>query len=727
MRRSIAAMVASSLLVSLVGHAQAGEPTRHRFATAPAPALTQRPIDLDALDLSRAIVVEPELTPTEAGWLVSVPINGALRTFEFEPARIRSENARFQIQDATGALVDIPAPPSVAYRGETIDGDAPLIASATIRDGKVWLLAVEPTPGDATLHALQPATDAAGETRHLLYTGEDVAPIEGLCGLDGLDNPVRGDGGGGDVLSGESVDCLFETEVALDADFEYYQLNGSDVAATIADMESIMNATNLIYIRDANITHTIVFNLVRTDVNDPYTLTGAGDRLNQFRTEWNTNQTGVARDVAHFFTGFDVDGNVIGVAWLSVICSPDFGYGLSQSRFTGNFAARVALTAHELGHNWSVNHCNQDSDCAIMCSGLGGCSGVITEFNPRSIAAMRSHRDSRSCLTRIDALPGNTQPRAVQDSLNTAGPVDIDVLANDNDGECDTLTIASFDAVTQLGGSVELVGTGTDAVLRYTPSPTAFGTDRFNYTVTDGVASDSAEVRITLLIPRQPDTPSFTAPGLDVAYYALPPLSVLPDFNQFTPIATEVVSTVNFPSTNGVFAGSGRSDDVGAVFEGYFIAPSQQVYTFFVESDDGSKLFVGDTLVVDNDGLHGMVDVSGQIALLPGAHRIRIEFFERGGGAGVIFRFQGGPFSRQIVPAGLLERDDVCPVDYSSPSQPGVPDGVLSGADFFFWLDLFSAGDLEADLSSPTAFGVPDGVLTGADLLWLLDAFQFGC
>ena len=725
MRRTIAAMVASSLLVSLVGQAHAAEPTVHRFASAPAPAMTQ-PIDLDALDLSRAIVVEPELTATETGWLVSVPIAGELRTFELEPARIRSENARFQIQKPGGAIVDIPAPPSTAYRGETIDGRDPLIASATVRDGKVWLLAIEPTAGDPTLHALQPASDAANERRHLLYSGEDVAPIDGLCGLDGLDNPVRGDGG--DVVpTGESVDCLFETEIALDADFEYYQLNGSNVAATIADMESIVNASNLIYIRDANITHTIVFNLVRTDINDPYTATGAGDRLNQFRTEWNTNQTGVARDVAHFFTGLDVDGNVIGVAWLSVICSPDFGYGLSQSRFTGNFAARVALTAHELGHNWSVNHCNQDSDCAIMCSGLGGCSGVLTEFNPRSIAAMRGHRDSRSCLTRIDALPGNTQPRAVADAISTAGAIDIDVLANDTDGECDTLTIASFDSVTQLGGTVELLGTGADAVLRYTPASTAFGTDRFNYTITDGVATDSAEVRVTLLIPRQPDAPPFTAPGLDTAYYALPPLSFLPDFNQFTPISTEVVPNVNFPSTNGVFAGSGRSDDVGAVFEGYFIAPSQQVYTFFVESDDGSKLFIGDNLVVDNDGLHGMVDVSGQIALLPGPHRIRIEFFERGGGAGVIFRFQGGPFARQIVPASLLERDDLCRVDYSSPAQPGVPDGVLTGADFFFWLDLFAAGDLSADLSSPTAFGVPDGVLTGADLIWLLDAFQFGC
>ena len=33
-------------------------------------------------------------------------------------------------------------------------------------------------------------------------------------------------------------------------------------------------------------------------------------------------------------------------------------------------------------------------------------------------------------------------------------------------------------------------------------------------------------------------------------------------------------------------------------------------------------------LIVDHDGLHGMVERSGQIALHAGKHQIRIEFFE---------------------------------------------------------------------------------------------------
>ena len=67
------------------------------------------------------------------------------------------------------------------------------------------------------------------------------------------------------------------------------------------------------------------------------------------------------------------------------------------------------------------------------------------------------------------------------------------------------------------------------------------------------------------------------------------------------------------------------------------------------------------------------------------------------------------------------------PADLSSPTDPGVPDGVLTGADFFEFLDLFSAGDLSVDFSSPLMPGMPDGVLTGADFFEFLNLFSAGC
>lgn len=66
-------------------------------------------------------------------------------------------------------------------------------------------------------------------------------------------------------------------------------------------------------------------------------------------------------------------------------------------------------------------------------------------------------------------------------------------------------------------------------------------------------------------------------------------------------------------------------------------------------------------------------------------------------------------------------------IDISGPAQPGVPDGLLSGADFFEFLTRFENGDLSVDFSSAANPGVPDGLLSGADFLFFLDLFQQGC
>ena len=68
-----------------------------------------------------------------------------------------------------------------------------------------------------------------------------------------------------------------------------------------------------------------------------------------------TNQTGVQRDVAQLFTGRNLDGSVIGIAYPGGICT-NFGYNLVQNY--GNLGCATDLSAHELGHNWSAGHCS---------------------------------------------------------------------------------------------------------------------------------------------------------------------------------------------------------------------------------------------------------------------------------------------------------------------------------------------------------------------------------
>ncbi len=193
-------------------------------------------------------------------------------------------------------------------------------------------------------------------------------------------------------------------DIAFDADFEYYQSLGSNVQNVVNDIESLMNAIEGIYEFNTDISYEETVFVVRTAEPDPYTSTNPNTLLDQFDSHWTANLGAIRRDVAHLFTGKEVDGGVIGIAALSTVCSTSSAYGLSQSRYTSNVTLRRSLTAHELGHNWSAQHCNNSGNCNIMCScnGCGasaGCTGIFTSFGAGEAAQIVAFRNSRSCLT----------------------------------------------------------------------------------------------------------------------------------------------------------------------------------------------------------------------------------------------------------------------------------------------------------------------------------------
>ena len=67
-------------------------------------------------------------------------------------------------------------------------------------------------------------------------------------------------------------------------------------------------------------------------------------------------------------------------------------------------------------------------------------------------------------------------------------------------------------------------------------------------------------------------------------------------------------------------------------YRGFVRVPITGVYRFHAASDDGSALWIGDTLVVNNDEPHSFRERSGDIALEAGLHPITVSFFENSGG-----------------------------------------------------------------------------------------------
>lgn len=78
-----------------------------------------------------------------------------------------------------------------------------------------------------------------------------------------------------------------------------------------------------------------------------------------------------------------------------------------------------------------------------------------------------------------------------------------------------------------------------------------------------------------------------------------------------------------------------RDEHFGLVFSGFIEAPVDGLYRFITRSDDGSRLFVHGSLIVENDGLHGMVERDGFIGLRAGLHPIRVEYFNAAGQSGL--------------------------------------------------------------------------------------------
>lgn len=129
---------------------------------------------------------------------------------------------------------------------------------------------------------------------------------------------------------------------------------------------------------------------------------------------------------------------------------------------------------------------------------------------------------------------------------------------------------------------------------------------------------------------------------------------MLPNFDQVDAFAFDVLPDINSEVHNGQVLSSGRVDNVGAVLEGYVHVPATGSWTFGTVSDDGSRLFIRNQLVLDNDGLHGNIEKTGQIALEEGWHAVRVDYFENGGGSTLKVKYGGPGFAYDIIPARAL-------------------------------------------------------------------------
>lgn len=352
-----------------------------------------------------------QLEPLPDGALaVLVELDHSEYVLALKPYSMRDVNFRVQVQVESGELVDFIPPPPATYRGE-VAGIPGSVVAASLINGQLKAMIDLGTEDNWFIEPLSDYDSNADLSEHVIYRSSETIPTNRICGnsLFDLRQPIDFDleaesmGGYGSYGIGDpGLDPMQNDEIAdiaFDADYEFFQKNASNVGLTVADIEDVLNGVEVVYQRDVEICYNITHIIVRSSINDPYTSNDAETLLNQFRSEWNANQGAIDRDLAHMMTGRNMNGGTIGIAWLSVVCSRLYGYGLSESRYTSNFNHRIALTAHETGHNWSAQHCNGNGDCHIMCSMINGCNGVgLPNFGFQAVGEITNHKNSRTCL-----------------------------------------------------------------------------------------------------------------------------------------------------------------------------------------------------------------------------------------------------------------------------------------------------------------------------------------
>jgi hypothetical protein len=89
-------------------------------------------------------------------------------------------------------------------------------------------------------------------------------------------------------------------------------------------------------------------------------------------------------------------------------------------------------------------------------------------------------------------------------------------------------------------------------------------------------------------------------------------------------------------------------------FEGYLKLNKDGVYNFFTQSDDGSKLFIDEVEVVNNDGDHGSIEQSGKAALKKGYHKIKVVYYDGGGGNELKVFWQPEDGKKEMIPSNAL-------------------------------------------------------------------------
>ena len=191
-------------------------------------------------------------------------------------------------------------------------------------------------------------------------------------------------------------------------------------------------------------------------------------------------------------------------------------------------------------------------------------------------------------------------------------------------------------------------------------SPTVTSDDVFNWSYQTSTKQGGNGAFEAVISTSCSQDSNYFRPGIFAEYFDNEEVSFdtasMPDLIDRVPDHTRLESELAYSSSGNAYPGLDDrfKNNWGARFSGLINVPETGNWTFYLDTDDGSELWLNDNSIIQNYGSHGMREYSGSLNLTAGYHDFRIEFFQGTGPHGLKLSWEGPNVGKATIPSSAF-------------------------------------------------------------------------
>ena len=276
---------------------------------------------------------------------------------------------------------------------------ARIVMADGVPQGLIWdgeqMYAVE-APGDSAVRSASPVIYRLADTYVTPGTMSCGASLAGGS-ASAMYSKLVGELA---VAQASAPGATSEIHLSTIGDFEFSERHGPTANVAIATR---LNNVDGIFSEQLGVQITVETVEVHTDADDPFTGTlVAGDLLDELGLYRRDSPVHSSQGLTHLYTGRNLNGNTVGIAYQNALCSMRFGAGLTEGRHSPLLDSLIA--AHEIGHNFGAPHdaeagsaCEAEPDTFLMAASVNGSD----QFSQCSITQMQPRIANAGCITEL--------------------------------------------------------------------------------------------------------------------------------------------------------------------------------------------------------------------------------------------------------------------------------------------------------------------------------------